>query len=272
MSYTSWGIGLAVAVMTVATPVRVDVGCEWKPEVLSLAEDTEQGKVTAGDGGWLSGVAWGESAGQGVLWHDGRMTVLGAAFGLDTYLHAVNADGVAVGQVSGDGSYHAIRYRHGGYEYLPETAGSSRALDVNAGGDTVGYDGATTIVVWQDGGSVRALPMPPGEFPSGWPVINDDGSVVAWTGSVDADGTFHRRGYTWAPAGTRAPLSSFAVAVNQAPGDESQLWSPGEVPATLPAPAGHRAGGVAVLDGDQAGGYSFPDDEDGSRPVRWLCR
>lgn len=323
MSYINWGlrvgfagvaVAAAVAAMTVVTQAAAigpaHATCVWKPEVLPLPADAEQGQVTAGDGDWLAGVVYSGQAIEGVLWHDGRLAASGPAFGRDTRLHAVNPDGVAVGQVAGN---HAVRYRDGRYEYLPATAGRSNALDINPRGDVVGYDGAD-VVVWQADGVVRKLAVPAGEYPDGRPAIDDDGTVVAWTGRVDVDLTFRRSVYTWAPDGTRTPLAddmdvrdvrkglvvgslagavgrtagghvktypggTVAVAVNRtgtAVGTNSfgelLLWSPGEVPVKLARPAGYQAGEVTTVNDHEAGGYSFPRDDAGSRPVRWVCR
>lgn len=189
--------------------------CEWTPDLLLLPANDIQGRVTGGDGDWLVGVTGSDLANdpdQGVLWRRGRLYALGLAFGLDTYLQAVNPDGVAVGRVTGvDGYRHAVRYRAGQYEYLPETGGSSEAVDINPRGDVVGYDGPR-LVVWPGaGGAARVLSMPPGEAPYGSPAIDDDGTVVAWVGRIDEGGRFKKGGYVWAPGGERIALASREV-------------------------------------------------------------
>jgi hypothetical protein len=188
-------------------PVRP---CMWSPALLPLPANTVDGMVTAGDGEWLAGVAGTDEPAdpdQGVLWRRDRPVALGVAFGLDTYLHAVNPSGVAVGNVTGeDNLLHAIRHRGGGYEYLPVSGASSNAVDINPRGDVVGYDGPATLVVWSAGGAARSLDLPAGENPYGWPAIDDDGTVVAWTGRFDANGTFRKHGYVWSPDGARLPL------------------------------------------------------------------
>jgi hypothetical protein len=192
-----------------AAIVPVKSGCEWRPQVLPLPEGTVRGGVTAGDGEWFAGTASTADPAdpeQGVLWHRGRLVPLGLAFGLDTHLHAVNPEGVAVGNVVDDNGTHAIRHGENGYEYLEETRGTSDAVDVNARGDVVGYDGPSTLVVWSADGTRRTLPMPPGEYPYGRPSIDDDGTVALWTGRVGAGGTFEGRGYAYAQDGTRTRL------------------------------------------------------------------
>lgn len=178
-------------------------GCEWTASLLPLPDNAFDGMVTAGDGAWFAGVVDGVD---GVRWHDGRLERLGQAFGLDTTLHGINANGEAVGSVSGtDHRRHAVRYQGGRYEYLPESAGSSVALDVNARGEIAGYDGAT-LVVWPPNGPARVLAMPPGATAYGHPAIDDDGTTVARTGQLDGD-TMRWQGYAWPPEGTRLLLS-----------------------------------------------------------------
>jgi hypothetical protein len=240
---------------------------------------------------------------------------VGLAFGLDTTLHAVNAHGVAVGRVIGtDGLPHAIRYR-AGYEYLPETGGSSTALDVNATGDVVGLDGARRLVVWPArGGPPRELPLPEGVAPYRTAAIDDDGTVAARTGQPDTTGTLRLRGYTWSPNGTRTALppgdlhdfhngravgttatgattwsldgettplagGDTGVAVNKngtAVGTnktgESLLWPAALAAQPLPPPLGHHKGAVTAINTTEAGGYSFPPDQNDSIPIHWRCR
>ncbi len=202
-------VAAAVPALGVTRPASAigPSACAWSPSPLPLPGNTVQGRVTAGDGGWLAGTAGSEEPNepdQGVLWHRGRLRPAGLAFGLDTYLHAVNADGIAVGRVIGaDGLSHAIRYRTG-YEYLPETGGSSVALDVNVSGAVVGFDGARRLVVWPpEGGPAHELPLPDGAAPYRTAAIDNDGTVVAWAGKPDATGTLRLRGYSWHPDGTR---------------------------------------------------------------------
>jgi hypothetical protein len=276
--------------------------------------------VTAGDGGWLAGTAGSEEPNepdQGVLWHRGRLRPAGLAFGLDTYLHAVNADGIAVGRVIGaDGLSHAIRYRTG-YEYLPETGGSSVALDVNVSGAVVGFDGARRLVVWPpEGGPAHELPLPDGAAPYRTAAIDNDGAVVAWAGKPDATGTLRLRGYSWHPDGTRTALpegdvrdfhtgrvvgamgeaseattwslhgrvttlagGAVGVAVNRdgivvgtSNTGASLVWTAVLVPQPLSPPSGHDAGAVTAINDSEAGGYSFPQEQNDSVPIRWRCR
>lgn len=222
---------LAVVVVAPAAAVGPASGrCTWIPELLPLPPNSFGGRVTAGDGAWLAGVTYDPA--EGLLWRDGRLVARGSAFDLDTELHAVNAAGVAVGNVTGqDGRRHAIR-RVSEYEYLPETAGSSVALDVNARGETVGYDGAT-LVVWPPRGPARALPIPEGYAPYGTPVIDDDGTVVARTGRVEG-GSMRWQGYVWAPSGARAAFPSEFPA--EFPSDEVRDVRAGRVVGALGSP------------------------------------
>jgi hypothetical protein len=169
---------------------------------------------------------------EGVLWRDGRLLSIGRAFGLDTYLTAVNPKGVAVGRVLGeDGQQHAIRY-DGGYEYLLEEGGTSVALDINPAGDVVGVEDGSRLVVWQaKGGQKRELPLPKGVAPYRTAAIDDDGTVVAWAGRPDATDTLRLRGYAWHPNGTRTTLPTADIRdfrkgrVVGAQGNNATAWS-----------------------------------------------
>jgi hypothetical protein len=192
----------ALAPATAVGPPRG--GCVWAASLLPLPDNAFDGLVTAGDGAWFAGVADGMD---GVRWHDGRVERLGQAFGLDTTLNGINASGEAVGSVTGtDHRRHAVRYAGGEYEYLPESAGGSVAVDVNARGEIAGFAGAA-LVVWPSDGPARVLAMPPGATAFGRPAIDDDGTVVARTGQLDGD-AMRWQGYVWKPAGTRLPLAT----------------------------------------------------------------
>jgi probable HAF family extracellular repeat protein len=194
------------AVVAPATAVESASGaCEWKPDVLPLPDGMFHARVTAGAGEWLAGIAGADGPNEAVRWRDGEVEPLGAAFGLHTAVTGVNVDGVVVGTVTGtDRELHAFRHRDGRFERLPESAGSSVALDVNARGDVVGHDGSR-LVLWPATGPPRFLDVPPGEAPYGRAVVADDGAVVARTGYVAA-GALRWRGYTWTPDGERLPL------------------------------------------------------------------
>lgn len=199
---------VAVVVVSPAAAVGpVATGCAWVPQLLPLPDDTFDGMVTAGDGAWLAGVGYDPD--EGLLWREGRLVAHESAFGLATKLTAVNADGVAVGSVTGqDGRRHAVR-RVAAYEYLPETAGSSMALDVNARGEAVGYDGRG-LMVWPLDGPTHTLVMPAGAAPYGSPAIDDDGTVVVRTGRL-VDGVMRWQGYMWTQAGVRVAVPADEV-------------------------------------------------------------
>lgn len=196
----------APAVVAPAAGVGLARGaCAWWPDVLPLPDSAFHGRVTAGAGEWLAGVAGAEGPNEAVRWRDGEVEPLGPAFGLDTAVTAVNEHGVVAGTVTGpDGTQHAFRHRDGRYERLPESGGWSAALDVNARGDVVGHD-AGRLVVWPTTGPPRLLAVPPGEAPYGRAAIDDDGTVAARTGHVVA-GALRWRAYVWAPTGARASL------------------------------------------------------------------
>ena len=239
---------LAVAAAGVAAPAvvapatamgPVQGACEWAADVLPLPDGTFHGRVTAGAGEWLAGVAGTDGVNQAVRWRDGEVELLGPAFGLHTAVTAVTADGVVVGTVTGPGrAQHAFRYRDGRFERLPESDGSSTALDVNAHGDVVGHDGSR-LVVWPAAGSPRVLAMPPGEAPYGRAAVDDDGVVVARTGYVAA-GALRWHGYAWPPDGTRVPL---------AVGDVQDLRR-GTVVGALGDPHGETTAAVWRADGE----------------------
>jgi probable HAF family extracellular repeat protein len=205
---------LAVVAAGVAAPAVVApaaaVGpargaCAWTPDVLPLPDEAFHGRVTAGAGEWLAGVAGADGPNEAVRWHDGDVEPLGPAFGLDTAVAAVNGNGVVVGTATTpDGVQHAFRHVGGRYERLPESGGSSTALDVNAQGDVVGQDGGR-LVVWPVTGPPRFLDVPAGEAPYGRAAIDDDGTVAARTGHVAA-GALRWRTYAWTSGGTRASL------------------------------------------------------------------
>lgn len=196
--------------------------CEWTPDVLPLPDGAFHGRVTAGAGEWLAGVAGADGPNQAVRWHDGEVEPLGPAFGVDTAVAAVNREGVVVGTAtSPDGTQHAFRHRGGRYERLPGAGGSSTALDVNARGEVVGQvDGR--LVVWPAAGPPRFLDLPAAEAPYGRAAIDDDGMVAARTGRVAA-GALRWRGHAWTPAGTRVSLIA---------GDVQDLWRGQVVGAT----------------------------------------
>jgi hypothetical protein len=194
------------ATMVMAAPAEavapVREGCTWTPDLLPIPAGASYGWVTAGGGDWLAGVT---DTGEALLWRDGHLSVPGRAFDLDTELHAINPAGIAVGAVAGtDNLQHAIRHRNGSYEYLPETAGNSTALDVNARGEVAGLDGAK-LVVWPTNGPARVLAMPPGSAPYGSPALDDEGRVVARTGHIE-DGVLRSQAYMWSPDGAREPF------------------------------------------------------------------
>lgn len=196
----------APAVVASATAMGPASGaCEWTPDVLPLPDGAFHARVTAGAGEWLAGIAGADGVNQAVRWHDGEVESLGAAFGLHTAVTGVNADGVVVGTVTGtDRAQHAFRFRDDRFERLPESGGSSTALDVNARGDVVGHDGSR-LVVWPATGPPRFLDVPPGEAPYGRAAVGDDGVVAARTGYVAA-GALRWRGYAWTPDGARVSL------------------------------------------------------------------
>ncbi|MFL6126685.1 hypothetical protein [Actinophytocola sp.] len=209
-------------------------GCEWVPDLLPLPTDTAGGEVTAGDGKWFAGDGYAPD--EGLLWQDGRLVAHEQAFGLETKLKAVNASGVAAGDVYGtDGRSHAVRYAGGRYEYLPETAARSVALDVNDRGTVVGYDGAA-LVVWPPSGPARVLPMPPGAAPNGKPSIDEDDTVVVRTGTL-ADRTMRWQTYAWSPSGTRVPLAAGDVR------DVRDGWAVGTLGQSVAVAAGWSLGG-----------------------------
>jgi hypothetical protein len=193
---------IAVVVVSPAAAVEpVFGGCAWVPDLLPLPDNTFDGMVTAGDGAWLAGNGYDPD--EGLLWHEGRLVAHDSAFGLPTKLTGVNADGVAVGYVTGpDGRRHAVRRVARRYEFLGETAGRSTVWDVNSRGDAVGYDGVA-LVVWPLAGPARVLAMPDGAGPYGNPVIDDDGSVVVRTGRL-VGGAMRWQAYVWTADGTRA--------------------------------------------------------------------
>lgn len=304
---------VVVAVTVVAPAAAVGParsGCVWTPELLPLPAHTRDGQVTGGDGAWLAGVAYDPD--EGLLWHDGRLVAHEQAFGLDTELRAVSVAGVAVGAVTGaDGRQHAVRY-DAGYEYLPEAAGRSIALDVNARGEAVGYDGVS-LVVWPVAGPARILSMPTNSALYGQPAIDDDGTVVARTGRLEGE-ALRWRVYVWTPSGARVPLpagdvrdvrhgwvvgttvagaagwsldggwartyagGASATAVNRAgvvvgaAPGGEPLLWSGRVATPLPSPPGYHPGSATALNDREVGGFVSPLDDVGTVPVRWRCR
>ncbi len=271
-----------------------------------MPDNAFAGRVTGGGGEWFAGVA----DDQGVLWRDGRLVMAGIAFDLTTELLAVNGNGLAVGDVLGaDGRQHAVRYDNR-YAYLPESRGSSVAMDVNGRGDIVGYDGAA-LVVWS-GTSTRFLDLPTGSIAYGRPAIDDDGTVVARTGWIDG-GRLRSQVFAWAPDGARTPIpfgevaavrrgrvvgtagelvaigwhdgetrvyrgGARALAVNDAgvvvgtgPDGKPMVWD-GTNPVSLTAPPGYYPGPATAINNRDAGGFVSPDDDLGTLPVRWHCR
>ena len=173
--------------------------------MLPLPDNTFQGRVTAGAGAWLAGVAGADGPNQAVRWHGGEVESLGLAFGMDTSVAAVSEEGVVVGTATGpDGN----STRTATATATSTTVGVRRLVD-SAGRQRPGRlrgPGATSaLVVWPVDGPVRLLDLPPEEAPYGQAAIVDDGTVAARTGHVAA-GELRWRGYAWIPDGTRLAL------------------------------------------------------------------
>jgi len=199
------GLSIPAVAAPAAAVERAPDPCKWAPDVLPIPENTFHGRVTAGAGEWLAGMAGADGPNEAIRWRNGKADPLGPAFGLDTTVTAVNKDGVVVGTVTTpDGTQHAFRHHNGRFERLPESATTSTALDINEQGDIVGQDNGR-LAVWPAAGRPRFLDTPAKEAPYGRAAIDDDGTVVARTGEVTA-GALQWRTYAWKPDGTRVPL------------------------------------------------------------------
>ena len=80
--------------------------CQWRWRDLPLPAGVSGADVEGTDGGTrFVGRAWKDGRGgyEGVVWENGRATLIGTAFGADTSPLAVNRSGVAVGYGSRPG-------------------------------------------------------------------------------------------------------------------------------------------------------------------------
>lgn len=208
---------LVAAVAAFPSHAAASSFCTWQPNVLALPTGVSSGGLEATEGGWRAG--WLAPDGAGPFddtpvgrWHNGSVESLGLPFDTYTEVHGISSTGIVVGgAIEPDLGMRAVRYRDGAWEMLASTGTTARAFDVNAKGDTVGYDMNLVardyweeLVVWSAKGAVRVLPAPAGAYLLGEPRIDDDGTVVASYGRTVGN-TSRSESYVWTP-GARVPL------------------------------------------------------------------
>jgi hypothetical protein len=186
-------------------------GCVWQPTVLPVPVDGPASTVTGADSdGWLAGTAQQKDVKKPLvplIWRNGEAIPLEAPFGQHLGVSGVNASGEVIGSYRPTGFAHGVVYRSGAWRKLPESELGSAPEDINAAGEIVGLDYSnegSRLVIWPaDITEPRELLAPDGESAAGGARIDDDGSVAGWTFSSGP-----RRGYVWAPDGTRVQLKS----------------------------------------------------------------
>lgn len=207
---------LAAAVVAFPSQAAASAFCTWQPNVLPLPAGFQSGGLEAADGSWRAGSLSLDGAGpfddaQVGRWHNGSVESLGLPFDTYTEVHGVSSTGVVVGAASEpNAGMRPVRYRDGAWETLASKGTVARAFDVNAKGDTVGYDVNLVagdyweeLLVWSANGAVRVLPPPAaGAYLLGEPRIDDDGTVVASYGRTVGN-TSRSESYVWTP-GARA--------------------------------------------------------------------
>jgi hypothetical protein len=215
-----FGVMFLAAMLTVAAPAQASPACTWSwtdlPVPPSLAASVE---IKGSDGrGTYVGTGWNYVTQQyeAVLWRNGSVRLLGAAFGDDTTAWDVNANGVVVG----DTVVGPVRYRAGQWEYLPMPTGygSGIAMHVNDNGDVAGVVGVTRAILWPASGSHEFLDVPAitdYREPTG---LASDGTVTVWAqmASEPVSSSFFRaRNGTWTRVTHPNPNeSALIVAVN----------------------------------------------------------
>jgi len=155
-----------------------------------------------------SGQIVGTSADHAFLWSNGMMTDLGTLGGTRSAVHAINDQGVVVGEAStASGEMHAFVWQNG---VMKDLAGeTSSARGINSSGDIVGVASAKNVrggaVLWSGGqrqfigdlgpsGSGSQLASLPGSMTSAGTgtqaaAVNDSGQIVG--SCVTSSGNTH---------------------------------------------------------------------------------
>lgn len=215
-----FGVMFLAAMLTVAAPAQASPSCTWSwtdlPVPPSLSSSAE---IKGSDGhGTYVGMGWNNSSQhyEAVLWRNGSVRLLGAAFGADTTVWDVNAQGVVVGEAGGV----PVRYRAGQWEHLPMPPGYTNgvAAHINDNGDIAGSVGLIRAVLWPASGSYEFLDVPAVtnyREPTG---ITSDGTVTLWASMAHehvSTGYFRTPNGTWTRVTHPNPNeSALIVAVN----------------------------------------------------------
>jgi uncharacterized membrane protein len=168
------------ATLSVAAPAQADPSCTWTWTDLPVPANMLFTMVQASDGhGTYAGTGYEDWSvpDAAVLWQNGAVTSLGAAFGVDTTVYDVNSDGVVVGQAG----EQPVRYRAGQWEHLPMPAGyrDGAAMRINDNGDVVGGVGGR-VIVWPATGGYQLLTVPIVTSYASPTDIASDGTVSLW--------------------------------------------------------------------------------------------
>ncbi|HEX8627797.1 MAG TPA: hypothetical protein VF755_06475 [Catenuloplanes sp.] len=207
---------LAITALTAVAPPpavaapREQPACQWQWADLPVPSGVERATVTGTDGAdrFVGHTTRRVTGGigildEGALWEQGTLRPLGAAYGLNTYLRAVNSAGVAVGYATDSrpgGVRFPVRHRDGRYEALPVPANATgSAAAINEKGDVLG-ETSGKVTVWpvdRPGTTVTFNPSA-GGYAEGVD-IDEQGNVLGWLYGGEA--------FSWAPDGTHRLLT-----------------------------------------------------------------
>jgi probable HAF family extracellular repeat protein len=200
--------------------IRYDAG-----KVRNLGSLTPSGGETFAaditDAGLIVGSSQAVDEFHAFSWEHGKMTDLGTAGGVRSFVDAVNEHGQIVGtSVRANGTTHLIVWDHGRVTDLGRLPGDGFPADINDAGQIVGSltnaSGAGRAFVWTNG-TIQRLPPLPGGTSSFASAINNKGDVVGVSDLANGD----RHAVVWTGGtvrdlGTLGGAFSDTVGINDA--------------------------------------------------------